>query len=167
MPEKKPDMTPDIALVPEKTLLGLHRTMSLAEDHTQALWRAFMPLRHTIAHRCHEDLFSLQVYPKGYFADFNPQRTFEKWAAVEVSSTENIPQGMAVFQLPAGLYAVFPHRGTEDTNAKFQYIFTEWLPASGFDLDERPHFERLGEGYQPGAPDSEESIWIPIRKRGE
>ena len=158
---------PDIIHTLEKNLVGLHRTMSLADDHTQALWGTFMPLRQQIAHRCHDDLFSLQVYPSGYFEEFNPHRPFEKWAAVEVSNSEHLPQGMDVFRLPAGLYAVFPHHGAEDTREKFQYIFTEWLPRSGFDLDERPHFEQLGAQYRHGSPDSEESIWIPVRKRGE
>jgi AraC family transcriptional regulator len=46
--------------------------------------------------------------------------------------------------------------------AIFQYIYSTWLPASGYALDNRPHFELLGEKYKQGSPHSEEEIWIPI-----
>jgi AraC family transcriptional regulator len=46
----------------------------------------------------------------------------------------------------------------------FTYIFTRWLPASGYQLDNRPHFEILGDKYKNNDPESEEEIWIPVRK---
>jgi AraC family transcriptional regulator len=38
------------------------------------------------------------------------------------------------------------------------------LPASGYELDDRPHFEILGERYKNNDPDSEEELWFPVRK---
>jgi len=32
-------------------------------------------------------------------------------------------------------------------------------------LDDRPHFEVLGDKYKNADPDSEEEIWIPIRTK--
>jgi AraC family transcriptional regulator len=32
-------------------------------------------------------------------------------------------------------------------------------------LDDRPHFEILGDKYKNGDPDSEEEIWIPIKQK--
>jgi AraC family transcriptional regulator len=32
-------------------------------------------------------------------------------------------------------------------------------------LDNRPHFEILGEKYKQGSPDSEEEIWIPVKEK--
>jgi AraC family transcriptional regulator len=43
-------------------------------------------------------------------------------------------------------------------------MFREWLPASGYELDDRPHFEILGERYKNNDPDSEEELWFPVRK---
>jgi AraC family transcriptional regulator len=63
--------------------------------------------------------------------------------------------------LPGGLFAVFSHKGPD--SSIFQYIYTQWLPQSGYVLDNRPHFEKLPSGYIPGHPDSEEEIYIPIR----
>ena len=36
---------------------------------------------------------------------------------------------------------------------------------SEYEFDNRPQFEILGEKYKNNAPDSEEEIWIPIKKR--
>jgi AraC family transcriptional regulator len=103
------------------------------------------------------------VYPHSYFEAFNPAQEFEKWASVEVSDFEHIPANMETFVLPGGLYAVFEHKGSGYDNSIFQFIYGTWLPASEYLLDERPHFEVLGEKYKNNDPDSEEEIWIPIK----
>ena len=92
-------------------------------------------------------------------------RSFEKWAAVAVSSVDPSPAGMDTLRLN-GTYAVFDFQSTpaEFGNA-IQYILSIWLPQSDYQLDERPHFELLGEKYKRNDPLSEEEIWIPIRKR--
>ncbi len=45
----------------------------------------------------------------------------------------------------------------------YRNIFETWLPASGYVLDNRPHFAVMGEKYRNEDPDSEEEIWIPIK----
>ena len=98
-----------------------------------------------------------------YFNDFNPDTEFEKWAAVEVTDLNSIPAGMESFILKAGLYAVFLHKGSGTDNSTHQYIYSTWLPNSDYIMDDRPHFEILGEKYRNDDPGSEEEIWIPIR----
>ena len=34
-----------------------------------------------------------------------------------------------------------------------------------YTLDDRPHFEILGEKYKNQDPDSEEELWIPIKPK--
>lgn len=148
----------------EKKLVGMRLEMSLAENRTAELWRTFMPRRKEILNSVGEDLYSLQNYGAGYFRNFNPANKFEKWAAREVSDFSQIPEGMEPFIVPAGKYAVFHYKGNAAEGDKiFRYIFGEWLPVSGYDLDYRPHFEILGEKYSNNSPDSEEVIWIPVR----
>jgi AraC family transcriptional regulator len=72
-----------------------------------------------------------------------------------------IPEGMEVFELKGGMYAVFAHRGGDP--AIFDHIYGEWLPASDFDLDNRPHFEVLDAQYRHSDPEASEEIWIPVR----
>ncbi len=160
-------MTPRIEILPEKKLVGKRMKMSLSDDKTGDLWKSFMQRRNEIKNNLTADLFSMQVYDKSLnFENFNQDTVFEKWAAVEVTDFNNIPSGMASFTLSGGLYAVFLHRGAASTGpATFGYIFGTWLPNSEYSLDKRPHFEILGEKYKNEDPDSEEDIWIPIKRK--
>jgi AraC family transcriptional regulator len=72
---------------------------------------------------------------------------------------------METFVLSGGEYAVFDYKGSSNDSSIFQYIFMNWLPNSGYNLDNRPHFEVLGEKYKNNDPTSEEEIWIPIRNK--
>jgi AraC family transcriptional regulator len=137
--------------------------MSLSENKTSELWRSFMPQRNTIQNSIGPELYSLQRYPPFYFEAFRPENTFEKWAAVEVAHFGAVPGGMEILIVPPGLYAVFHYRGLSADMAIFQYIFTVWLPHSGYEMDNRPHFEILGEKFKNGDPNSEEEIWIPVK----
>jgi AraC family transcriptional regulator len=138
--------------------------MSLAENRTLELWQSFMPRLGEIANRVNNDKISLQIYDDASrIGDF--AQTFEKWAAVEVADFENVPEDFETFILQGGLYAVFDYKGSSLDHRIFIYIFTEWLPASGYELDARPHFEVLGEKYKNADPDSEEEIWIPIKPK--
>lgn len=156
-----------IETLAEKKLVGKRLSMSLLENRTIELWRSFMPRRKEILNCINSHLFSMQVYENAfYFQNFNPQNAFEKWAAMEVSDFDNIPEGMESYILPSGLYAVFHYKGTTDRAAEvFQYIFETWLPNSEYELANRPHFELLGEKYKNNDPSSEEEIWIPIKVR--
>jgi AraC family transcriptional regulator len=156
---------PRLELLKGKQLIGMRREMSLTEDKTSELWRAFRPRAGEIEGRLNGQSISMQLYPSlQYFQQFNPDARFEKWAAVEVAAVTAVPAGMETFTLPGGLYAVFIHRGTPDTFYRTaQHIFGIWLPGSGYTLDHRPHFEILEEGYNPFDPASEEEVWVPVR----
>lgn len=156
---------PAIKTVSEKKLAGFRMTMSFAENKTQQLWQSFMQQRSAIGNAVGTELYSLQCYPESYFESFNPSATFEKWALIEVSDFNDIPKNMEIFLLPAGLYAVFHYQGTaREAAPAFQYIFEKWLPNSIYQLDNRPHFEILGEKYKIDCQDSEEEIWIPVKE---
>lgn len=154
---------PHIDEIAPKTLIGKSITTSIANDRTSELWQSFMPDRNKITNKVSQDLFSLQVYPEGYFSAFDPTITFKKWALVEVENIVSVPENMETFLFTGGLYAVFNHVGM-DTSI-FNYIYSIWIPASNYLLDNRSHFEILGEKYKQGSPLSEEEIWIPIRQK--
>ena len=161
-------MQPEIRTVGEINLVGMRRRMSFAKNATSELWRGFMPRRNEIVSAEAKRLFSVQIFDRlPYSSDFDTETEFEKWAAVEVESfLPNIPEGMEKLTLAGGLYAVFEYKGTVEQFAPVaRYIYSEWLPASGYELDNRPHFDILGEKYLgPMNPESEEEIWIPVRQ---
>jgi AraC family transcriptional regulator len=157
--------SPGIKTLSEKKLVGKRLTMSLTDNRTADLWRSFIPARKGITNNLGTDLISMQIYKPHYFADFKPTNEFEKWATVEVSDFENVPAGMEAFTLPAGLYAVFHYKGLNTDSGIFEYIFGAWLPNAPYVLDDRPHFEVLGEKYKNNDPASEEEIWIPVKAK--
>lgn len=141
--------------------------MTLSNNKTGELWKAFMQRRKEINNNLTNDLFSIQVYDQSLdFNNFNKDTPFEKWAATEVSDFNSIPVDMETCTLKGGLYLVFVYKGTSGKAADtFQYILGTWLPDSEYILDNRPHFEILGEKYKNEDPDSEEEIWIPVKPK--
>ncbi len=137
--------------------------MSLANNKTAELWKSFAPRCKEISNNISNDLISMQVYEPSYFANFNPTNEFVKWATVEVTNFDSVPADMETFILPGGRYAVFEYKGSSNDPSIFQYIFGTWLPSSEYVLDNRPHFEVLGDKYKNNDPTSEEEIWIPVR----
>ncbi len=156
-------MTPEIRNIGRRKLVGKRISMSLTDNRTFELWWSFMPGRKEISNCLTDELISMQKYGPAYFDEFSPANTFEKWAAVEVRDFENVPDDMETVTLPEGLYAVFHYKGPAGDGKIFQYIFGEWLPGSEYLLDNRPHFEVLGENYDNTNPESEEDIWIPVK----
>ena len=158
---------PTIQHLTEIKLVGSKVQMSYMNNRTREIWQSFMPRRKEIIHVISSDLYSVELYPSiTYFEQFNPNSTFEKWAAVQVSEFESIPKSMEILTIPSGQYAVFPFKGTvKEAAAMYQYILNTWIPQSSFMLDHRPHFAVMGEKYKNNDPDSEEEFWVPIKSR--
>ncbi len=158
-------MQPRIERLEEKKLIGYNLNMSLTNNKTGQLWGLFGPRIKEIQNRVTEDKISMQIYDSSYYTSFSPDNEFEKWAMVEVENFNNIPNEMKTFTLKEGMYAVFDYKGSSSDNSIFEYIFLEWLPKSPYQIDDRPHFEILGKNYKNNDPNSEEEIWIPIKKK--
>ena len=159
-------MIPRTETINEKKLVGKRMTMSYADYRIGELWGSFMPRRKEITNTLTNDLISLVVYASNHFIDFKPTNEFERWATVEVENFNKVPDEMETYNLSSGLYAVFNYKGmSSGASAFFQYIYTEWVPNSNYILDDRAHFEVLGEKYKNNDPSSEEEIWIPIKAK--
>lgn len=158
-------MSPKIETINSKKLVGKRLTMNFANYSIGELFKNFMPRRNEIKNNLTNDIISLVVYPPTHFINFKPINQFERWAAVEVADFNNVPTDMETFVLPSGLYAVFNYKGLSSDTSIFHYIYSEWLPNSNYLLDDRPHFEVLGEKYKNNDPTSEEEIWIPIKAK--
>jgi len=156
--------SPTITTIKAKKFIGMHAKMSLLKDTTYQLFSTFMPRRKEIV-AVNTFIFDLKTYPKDYFMQFNPAALFTKWALVEVAHFDAIPNNMESFDLEAGLYAVFKHKGQLTDNSIFTYIFTEWLPKSAYVLDQRPHFDIMNEKSKTNDANAEQEIWIPIQEK--
>lgn len=154
-------MKPELKNLAKLILLGTSSEMSLTNNQTPLLWGSFRRQQKQHFPQDPDCFYSVNVYPANYFENFNPETPFVKHALVSAEYAGNTDLPWDIFELPGGLYAVFSHKGP-DTSI-FQYIYSTWLPNSGYQLDNRPHFEKMPAGYVPGHPDSEEEIYIPIR----
>ena len=125
-----------------------------------------MPRRREISNSIGMEVYSIEVYSPIFFDNFNSEAKFDKWAAVRVSDFYAVPEDMETIISPKGLYAIFIYKGPASEGLKFyQYIFMIWLPNSGYELDNRPHFAVMGEKYKNNDPDSEEELWIPVKQK--
>ncbi|MGD1960011.1 MAG: GyrI-like domain-containing protein [Fulvivirga sp.] len=156
---------PRTVVLQKKKLVGISLPMSLTNNRTGQLWSSFVPRLDEIKNTVNSNKFSLQIYAEDHFSNFSPANEFIKWAALEVTDFDSIPEDMQSLELSGGLYAVFDYKGSSQDTSVFQYIFSEWLPKSDYILDDRPHFEILGEKYKNNDSDSEEEIWIPVKKK--
>ena len=150
----------------DKLLVGMATKMSVASDGTPSLWRRFMPRRKEIQNTLGEALYSVQNFSESAgFENFTPDTVFEKWAAVEVSGEDSVPEDMQLFVLRGGHFAVFDHCGPPSEFPKtLNYIFTQWLPQSEWQLDDREHFEMLLPDWRADDPNAREEVWIPVKK---
>jgi AraC family transcriptional regulator len=157
-------LQPTITTFPTTKFIGMSLTFTYADYRVFELWSGFMPRRNEIENAIGSDLYNIQINPENF--DFQPNTPFVKWAAIAVTTFDFVPKEMNILEIPEGLYAVFNYIGDQSNAASFfNAIYTEWLPDSGYVLDHRPQFEILGAKYKTNDPNSEEEIWIPIRKK--
>jgi len=153
----------EIIQLPQTILVGCSAEMSYSNHQPALLWQKLMPFRNRILNKTNEDLYSVEIYPSGFFNEFNAQRLFTKIAGIPVTQLSPLPDGLGVFEIPAGSYARFVYQGTAQGAAEFyNTIFTKTLPMVGLKVDERPHVAIMGEKYRHNDPSSEEFILIPI-----
>ncbi len=160
-------LEPRIELLSETRLMGMKIRMSLINNKTGTLFGQFMPRRSEIKNVADTNFYSVECYDDpSYFNNFNPGNEFEKWAAVKVSDFSSVPPGIDRLIITKGEYAVFHYTGKpSEAQSTFQYIYTQWLPSSIFDLDDRPHFALMGPKYKGEYSDSEEEFWIPVKRK--
>lgn len=159
-------MNPRIEKVSERFLIGYATKISLEKNETASLWQRLMPLRNKIDNRVGTDYFAIQNYDESHnFTNFEATTSFEMCAAIEVDSLADLVFGMQSFTIPAGLYAVYVHKGlASEFQASYQ-IFKKWLDLSEYVIDHRPHLQVMGAKYRNMDPNSEEDVWIPIKKK--
>ncbi|WP_336065608.1 GyrI-like domain-containing protein [Mesoflavibacter sp. CH_XMU1404-2] len=147
-------------------IVGLSATANFLNTNqiTGQLARQFMPRVGEVIHRKDNFKLSLHDYSNFNISEFNPNQTFQKWIGVEVNNLQSVPGQMETLTIYAGKYLVINFEGTIEAFVGFwQDLHFNWLPNSEFDIDNRPHFERLGPDYNPNQAVNKEEIWIPIK----
>jgi len=155
-------ITPTIVEFGGALLCGASEAMSLGTFTPWTLWPRVMKRLSQIGNRTSPDLISLRNFNgiPVFGPEANPPFTY--WGGVEVVAAN---KGFEHLDIPAGTYAVFHYKGLSSDSTIWRYIYSQWLPNSEWELDDRPHFERLGAKYKNNDPNSEEEIFIPVRPK--
>ena len=118
------------------------------------LWESFVPRMGEIKNRA--DLAASYGVMDNYDEDSGE---FDYIACVEVSSSEEVPQGMVSAKIPDQTYAVF--RATlPKIKEAFGQIYGEWFPESRYERSPGPEFELYGKEFEI---EKTLFIYIPIR----
>ncbi|WP_104809643.1 GyrI-like domain-containing protein [Polaribacter filamentus] len=79
------------------------------------------------------------------FKDFNYDIKFIKWSSIEFLNSNEVPKDYKTYILKGGLYTVFIHKGQAGGFSKtFEFIFSDWIPNSNYERDNREHFDLIG-----------------------
>lgn len=139
-----------------------------SDDALTPLWREFMD-------RCNPRLYnggggdSLYTGPFWQVAAYRFHTEGGRMRTIIGAQYRGVrPEGMAVEEVPAATWAVFPiasPTGYPHVPKAYTRILTEWLPQSGWRRDEAvPHLQ----SFPPGDAQSESyvwEIWIPVAKK--
>lgn len=89
---------------------------------------------------------------------------FDYLTGIEVSQTDQLPEGFSQVNLPAQRYAVFAHSGHVSTiDNTIEAIWSRWLPSSGYALAAAPSFERYTKDFNPQTGQGGIEIWLPLK----
>lgn len=107
-----------------------------------------------------------QVGRVAYGVNYNgdDEGNFDYLCGAEVASFADLPRSWARLRIPGQRYAVFTHAGHVSTIRRtHNTIWTKWLPQSGHEVADAPHFERYGENFDGATGNGGIEIWLPIR----
>lgn len=120
------------------------------------LWDAF-----NVGSRNIKDISKAMNYYGICDCDMDSEGKFHYSACVEVDRFIDIPQGMEAKVVPSGKYLVYTYRGAiKDLGDFYNSIFSDWIPASGHEMDLRPQLELYDERFTGSG---EFDIYIPIK----
>jgi len=100
----------------------------------------------------------------GVCMDFDEElKTFSYLIAVE-KKTDDIPKGCVVKEIPASTWAVFESVGPLPNSIQETWarIFSEWFPATGYELAHAPELEVYPQDDQTDSKDYVCEVWVPI-----
>ncbi len=93
------------------------------------------------------------------------QRVFDYVAGVATERPGSVPNSFVVVEVPGGTYARF-ETALASMEADYARVTEEWLPDSPYERRPGPEFERYGDAYDPGNPDSPYDYFVPVTPVG-
>lgn len=136
-------MEPRIVHRGESLVVGIEYVGKSDGDEIPRIWNHLISGLSRISNRINPSIY---YCVSRYFRDSDDRSHL---ACVEVSSLDNVPEGMSGLTVPAGRYAVFTHKGElTELHATYRSIYETWLPKAGLEptslLDFQYYDHRFG-----------------------
>lgn len=151
-------MEPRFVSLPAFTLVGMMMRVKPQGKVPGQLWDEFGPRMGEIKHVAGPEM----AYGLTHNMDMGSGE-FDYLAGVQVSNTDDIPEGMVSFHVPAQHYAVFPCT-IPTLRQVFDHIYGVWLPSSGYARTSGPELELYDETFDPRDPAAIFDVYIPVFK---
>ena len=139
-------------------LVGIRKTVKMAEAPAVCpkMWADFSP----------DVPLPGQASPVMYGVNDAMDMANGQWdymVAVEVKNPDT-EDGRDHLAVAPATYAVITHHGpASNLGETYQWIYNEWLPASGKEMAAAPGYERYGPGYDKETMSGDTEIWIPLK----
>jgi Uncharacterized protein conserved in bacteria len=153
---------PKIVSMDAITFVGMEKRFTFdAMSGISVFWMNFMKVSDQIQNKVDPEA----AWGVSYDMDYSVQPgEFTYFVGMEISNTENIPDGMIVYVAPASKYAKFTHYGSLDKLSEtYTYIYNVWFPQSGYDMGMVDGLELYGKNFDPQSSKSEMYIFVPIK----
>jgi AraC family transcriptional regulator len=108
-----------------------------------------------------------QVGRAAYGVNYNgdDDGNFDYLCGVEVATFAALERSWTRLRIPEQRYAVFTHRDHVSTIRRtHNTIWTTWLPRSGYDVADAPHFERYGDDFDGATGLGGIEVWLPLKR---
>lgn len=123
-----------------------------------AQWQRFVPHLGHIPDRIGGNAYGVKC-------NFDEDGNFDYICGVEVNGFSQVPLDWTRIRVPAQEYAVFTHSDHIATiRSTWTTIWNKWLPDSGREVEDAPHFELYGEDFDSVAGRGPVEIWLPLKE---
>ena len=149
-------MEPKIVSLPAFTVVGMMYYGKNQNNEISQLWSSFNP-----------HIAEIKYIRDGAFGLCQPPDetgAFRYLAGMSVARTDEIPEGMDVWSVPAQTYAVFSCT-LPSIGQTYQYVFETWIPRSQYQYIPGIDFEYYDESFDPADANSLLKIYIPIKEK--
>jgi AraC family transcriptional regulator len=162
---------PQIADKPELTVVGQERPFIHAQSPDAnnlrvlgALWEEFGRKAGSIPGRRGHAMYGV-IYERPRSERSHPDE-LQYIAGVAASSPVEVPAGMVARTIPATTFAIFLHKGPiQEIGRTVGEIYTQWLPASGYEHSRIADIELYDDRFCGGGPEAVMEYWISVRPR--
>jgi AraC family transcriptional regulator len=123
-----------------------------------ALWQRFTPHIGSIPGQLGWECY-------GVMCNFDDDGNFDYIAGMQVSDFSALPAEFSRVRIPEQRYAVFTHHEHVSAIGRTMHsIYNKWLPESGLQTADGPHFERYDSRFDPATGTGEFEIWVPVQR---